>query len=170
MLGRSTDIAAPCARYAAANIPLLFVYILEAHPRDGFLPHANWGKWCRIYSHKTLEDRAACCQLVREKLAEQVPELPPPSVVLDSMENKLEGAYEARPFRHYMIDVPTMTVAYADQGRTPVNMDAKFANARAYFTELATPVREKAAKAGAQRKADKDEEAKIKAKATAKAK
>ena len=35
--------------------------------------------------------------------------------------------------------------------------------------ELAAPVREKAAKAGAQRKADKDEEAKIKAKATAKA-
>ena len=44
----------------------------RAHARDGFLPHANWGKWSRIYNHKTLEDRAACCQLVREPGEEDV--------------------------------------------------------------------------------------------------
>ena len=33
------------------------------------------------------------------------------------------------------------TVAYADLGRTPLNMLPKFANARAYFADLATPGR-----------------------------
>merc|ERR1719450_679850 len=151
--------------YAKAGLPLLFVYIMEAHPRDGFLPQANWGKWARIYTHKTAEDRAAMTAVLREKLAEQCPELPPPYVVIDAMGDKLEGLYEARPFRHYVIDVPTMTVAYADLGRTPLNMLPKFANARAYFADLATPVREKALAAKARAQSDKDEEAKIKAKA-----
>ena len=102
--------------YAAAGVPLLLVYIRETHPQDGFLPQANWGESASINAHRTVEDRAACCALVRQQWAEQCPELPPPNLVIDGMGDSLEAAYEARPFRHYVISVPKMTVAYADHG------------------------------------------------------
>jgi len=104
--------------YAAAGVPLLLVYIRETHPRDGFLPQANWfgRESANIDAHRTAEDRAACCALVRQQWAEQCPELPPPNIVIDGVGDSLEAAYEARPFRHYVIDVPKMTVAYADHG------------------------------------------------------
>ena len=102
--------------YAAAGVPLLLVYIRESHPQDGFLPQANWGESASINEHRTAEDRAACCALIRQQWAEQCPELPPPNLVIDGMGDSLEAAYEARPFRHYVINVPKMTVAYADHG------------------------------------------------------
>jgi|TARA_B110001469_G_C9604951_1_gene300721 hypothetical protein len=102
--------------YAAAGVPLLLVYIRETHPQDGFLPQANWGESANINAHRTAEDRATCCALVHQQWAEQCPELPPPNLVIDGMGDSLEAAYEARPFRHYVINVPKMTVAYADHG------------------------------------------------------
>ena len=44
--------------FAAAGVPLLLVYIRETHPRDGFLPQANWfgRESANIDAHRTAED------------------------------------------------------------------------------------------------------------------
>ena len=130
------------------------------------MPAVNWGQWATISQHKTVEERAACVPLLRAKFAAQCPDLPPPNVVVDTIADTLEGLYEARPFRHYMVDVPSMTVAYADLGRTPVNMKAKLTNAKAFLSELAAEsvvaARKKRMIAEAQLAANKAEEAKIK--------
>ena len=45
-------------------------------------------------------------------------------MVLDGMDDGLEAAYEARPFRLYVVQVASKTVVHKT-GLAPFNMDAK---------------------------------------------
>ena len=108
--------------FLAAGVPVLFVYIMEAHSKDGFHhdlnttedPMATEGKW-DVMEPKTLEERAALALRCRTELLQPAFGLPHPSIfpmVLDGMDNALEAAYEARPFRAYVLSTKDGTILH----------------------------------------------------------
>lgn len=79
------------------QINFLCVYILEAHPEDGWrVPH-NWDKNICIPTPQTMDERADVARLC---MAEEGLTIP---MVLDTMENDLLKLYAGSPERLYAI-------------------------------------------------------------------
>ena len=80
------------------QINFLCVYILEAHPEDGWrVPH-NWEKNVCITTPQNMDDRAT---IARRCIVEEGLTIP---IVLDTMENDLLKLYAGSPERLYVID------------------------------------------------------------------
>lgn len=115
------------AVFKAAKVPLLFVYIVEAHAQDGFHHDMNNGKW-DLPGPKTLDERASyALQYAKKELLCKRFDLDPKEIpmVMDTMDNSLELAYEARPFRAYVLKTGTGEVLHKS-GLAPFNPMAKY--------------------------------------------
>mmetsp|Transcript_15067 Transcript_15067/g.50019 ORF Transcript_15067/g.50019 Transcript_15067/m.50019 type:complete len:278 (-) Transcript_15067:75-908(-) len=117
---------------AAYGLPVLHVYVLEAHAVGEFdtppLPPPVQIKE-EIKVHSSEEERAHAAGLAKALLEAKVGgEV---AMILDSMSNELERAYEARPFRAYVIEVATSKVAFAS-GPGPFNVNAKVTGLKAF--------------------------------------
>jgi len=113
--------------FAKKGLPVLFVYTREAHGHDDFESDMNVGSPFalkhQIDMHRTIEERRAAAVLCHAHLVTQLGTVDI-NIVIDDMEDNLERAYEARPYRGYVIDTDTGTVVYAS-GPAPFNMHAK---------------------------------------------
>lgn len=113
------------------GVPVLHVYTREAHGSDDFdAPPNNTGPLALTKSlpmHKTAAERrgaaTGAAEMMTTQLAKEV------DMVLDSMDDTLEKAWEARPFRFYIVEVETSKVVYAS-GLAPFNMPAKLQGIR----------------------------------------
>lgn len=131
---------------AAHGVKPLHIYTLEAHPDDvrpanrkdggGAGEHAG-GDFPPPFQlkepgnfHASIDDRKAAAEkalsLLRLKIAGPV------TMVLDSMDDALEAAYETRPWRVYVVEVATGAIAYAS-GPGPLNLPGKLADLDAFF-------------------------------------
>jgi len=117
--------------YRASNgCPKLHVYIREAEPCDEFdaggMHMVTPLKMKRpIPVHKTAEDRAKAandCKTFLEKSAAKAKV----NMWMDGMDDTLEAAYEARPWRWYVVDIASGTVI-TSTGLAPFNMKGKLA-------------------------------------------
>jgi Iodothyronine deiodinase len=81
-----------------ADIRLLTVYILEAHPSDGWTLDCNEGEGVCYRQPRTLTQRLR----VARQFAEQY-EVPAGELVVDGMDNALDLLFEARPERLYVL-------------------------------------------------------------------
>ncbi|GEM_PF-854584 len=98
-----------------ANINFLCIYILEAHPEDGWrVPH-NWNKDICLPTPQTLDERAKIAHLCRSKEGFTVP------MALDTMENELLALYAGSPERLYAINIDGMITHKSSVG--PFTMD-----------------------------------------------
>lgn len=122
---------------ATKGVPKLHVYIREAEPCDVF---DAGGMHCEtplkmkryIPWHKNEAERAEAandCKTFLEGggFAGEV------TMWMDAMDDKLEAAYEARPWRWYVLDAKTMKVV-SSTGLAPFNMDGKLAKMAAATT------------------------------------
>lgn len=110
------------------GVPQLHVYLREAEPCDVFdaggmhcmtpLKMKRYIPW-----HKTAEERAAAAIDTR-KFLESFMGKGKVTMWMDAMDDKLEAAYEARPWRWYVIDVESGKVIGAT-GLAPFNMAGK---------------------------------------------
>ena len=86
-----------------AEVNLLNIYIVEAHPTDGWQVDANeeeddgTGNLC-FMQPKTLKARLGVANRFVEEMA-----LDPSTVVVDGIENETDLAFEARPERLYVV-------------------------------------------------------------------
>lgn len=71
----------------------LTVYILEAHPTDGW----RWNNNVEIPQHKSLEDRLAAAEMLKKSSRCSVP------IMVDAFENEASKAYGAWPERLFII-------------------------------------------------------------------
>ena len=130
----------------AAGIPALHVYQKEAHAAGEFEhknnlegpialrtpqpPHANEA------ARRTAAKRAKA-HLEAQLWWEQPPfsSRPRITMVLDGMDDKLEAAYESRPFRLYLVEAASKKVVHSSS-LAPFNMDAKRAELKACLEQL----------------------------------
>lgn len=111
------------------SVPVLHCYIREAEPCDVFdaggmhmttpLAMAKPVPW-----HKSEPDRADIAR--RTKQFFEASGMGPVTMWMDCMDDALEDAYEARPWRWYVMDVTTGKIT-AKLGLAPFNMDGKCA-------------------------------------------
>ena len=117
------------------GVPVLHVYMAEAHPDDAF-PSPMQGPVAlasELRRHRDLEERKAAAGRAQAFLTHKVGR--PVVLVADGMGDALEEAYEARPFRMFILDVsrPDACVVAHKTGLAPFNMGAKFAELRAFL-------------------------------------
>lgn len=97
------------------RINFLCIYILEAHPEDGWrVPH-NWDNDICIPTPKDLDERASIASLCRRKEGFTIP------MALDTMENELLTLYAGTPERLYAIAANGMITHKSSVG--PFDMD-----------------------------------------------
>jgi len=112
----------------AAGLPVLHIYTREAHGKDDFdagpndsgpmaLEHA-------INMAKTEEERRGTAMKAKTLISEQVSMSEGVTMWCDAMDDWAEAAFEARPFRMYVIDTEEQKIVYV-AGLTPFNMGAK---------------------------------------------
>ncbi len=112
------------------QINFLCIYILEAHPEDGWrVPH-NWDKDIRIPTPQSMDERAKVASLCRGKEGFTIP------MALDTMENKLLTLYAGTPERLYAINADGIVTHKSSVG--PFDMDDVDAWERA-LSELVGP-------------------------------
>lgn len=108
------------------GLPVLHVYTREAHGSDDFdAPPNKDGPIALsqpVIMHKTEADRRNAAKGAQSILSKQVGGNV--TMVLDDMSDTLEKAYEARPFRMYIVEAETNKIVFAT-GLTPFNMQAK---------------------------------------------
>lgn len=113
--------------FSKKGLPVLFVYTREAHGHDDFESAMNestpFALKHTIDMHKTPEERRAAAVLLHAHMVTSL-KVKDINIVIDDMDDKLEAAYEARPFRGYVLDANNGTVVYAS-GLSPFNMPAK---------------------------------------------
>jgi len=106
------------------HTPVLHVYTREAHADDEFPASVPFPiKLAEpLNQHSSAVERAAAAtkskKFLEGRLGAEV------SMILDSTDNVLERAYEARPFRWYIIDTTSNKVVYVS-GPGPFNVQAK---------------------------------------------
>ena len=116
----------------SSGVPTLHVYIREAEPCDVFdaggmhitspLAMRRMVPW-----HQSLEERALVAQETR-KFFEEWEGKGAVNMWMDSMDDRLEAAFEARPWRQYVIRVfwdGNLAQVHAKLGLAPFNMDGK---------------------------------------------
>ena len=82
-------------KYDGQGLDYRIVYVTEAHPKDGW--GGEWSSFDVNYA-KTIEERMAAARGFVERLG-----VDPASVLVDSIDDTLERAYEARPERLYVL-------------------------------------------------------------------
>merc|ERR1712060_928006 len=115
------------------GVPTLHVIIREAHPKDEFhesMPNEGKGKGMPMglkrvpEKHKTMEDRrksgAEAYAIVKKFHKSPLPI----HMWCDTIDDNLEGLYEARPWRSYVIEAETGKMV-ASIGLTPFCMKGK---------------------------------------------
>lgn len=75
------------------EVDFLTVYILEAHPTDGW----RWNNNVEIPQHQSLEDRLAAAEMLKKSSRCSVP------IMVDAFENEASKAYGAWPERLFII-------------------------------------------------------------------
>merc|ERR1712196_204096 len=83
----------------------------------------------RVYWHKNAKERALVARETKKYFEEWEGE-GKCNMWMDSMDDKLEAVYEARPWRQYVLDAKTMKVI-AKLGLAPFNMVGKIATIKA---------------------------------------
>lgn len=86
------------------------VYILEAHPTDGWQVRANEQDRVLIEQHKNYEDRAKAAGSCMKDLKLSIP------CLVDDMENTAQKAYAGWPDRLYVIDAEGKVVYQGGPG------------------------------------------------------
>ena len=86
-----------------------------------------------IAVHKTAEDRAMAAIDCKKFLEKSCAGKGNVTMFMDGMDDALEAAYEARPWRWYVIDVATGKVI-TSTGLAPFNMAGKIARIKAACT------------------------------------
>ena len=122
--------------YLAKNkaVPTLNVYIREAEPCDVFDAggmHCTSPVACRrrVYWHKSADERALVARETKKYFEEWEGE-GRCAMWMDSMDDALEAAYEARPWRQYVIEASTGKIT-GKLGLAPFNMIGKCASIKA---------------------------------------
>jgi len=115
--------------FVAKGYPILYVYTREAHGHDDFESAMNLGSPFAlkktINMATSMDERRAAAVLLHAHMVTQLKgKIEDVQVVLDNMDDTLEKAYEARPYRAYVIDTDTEKITYAG-GLAPFNMAAK---------------------------------------------
>mmetsp|Transcript_37909 Transcript_37909/g.63755 ORF Transcript_37909/g.63755 Transcript_37909/m.63755 type:complete len:268 (-) Transcript_37909:273-1076(-) len=115
--------------FAKLSIPVLYVYMREAHGHDDFESPMNLdGPFAlnkTIDMHKDIGERRAAAILCHAHLVTQHGGKAI-NMIIDDMDDGLEAKYEARPHRAYVID-SAGKIVYAG-GVCPFNMAAKLAD------------------------------------------
>ena len=94
---------------APSGVPTLHVYILEAHGQDELPVNVGPLNLAREYNQpKTITERRAAAKDALELIKGWTNG--PVTMFLDDMNNALENAYEARPWRYYVIDTETKKI------------------------------------------------------------
>jgi len=117
----------------ANGVPQLHVYLREAEPCDVFdaggMHTVTPLKMKRfIPRHKTEEERALAAKDTRTFL-ERFEGKGKVKMWMDTMDDKLEALYEARPWRWYVLEAETSKII-ACTGLAPFNMDGKLKKIR----------------------------------------
>eukprot|EP00029_Vermamoeba_vermiformis_P010831 TRINITY_DN5799_c0_g1_i2.p1 TRINITY_DN5799_c0_g1~~TRINITY_DN5799_c0_g1_i2.p1 ORF type:complete len:127 (-),score=16.04 TRINITY_DN5799_c0_g1_i2:147-527(-) len=87
-----------CKKYSS-SLELIHVYIMEAHPTDGWqLPDNEQDGVCYRQPQSLKERIQVCKQLVADFKLENE------TFVVDGIDNNTEATYEARPERIYVIE------------------------------------------------------------------
>ena len=115
-------------------MPTINIYIREAEPCDVFDAggmHVTSPVACRrrVYWHKSLDERALVARETK-KYFEEWEGKGKCTMWMDSLDDKLEAIYEARPWRQYVIEAATGKIT-GKLGLAPFNMDGKCANIKA---------------------------------------
>jgi hypothetical protein len=121
---------------AADNgVPVLHCYILEAHPDDAFsvdpfgLPTYMRLKE-RQNTHMTIEERVKAARNAKTVLESQVGGTV--TMVVDTMSDEIDLAYEARPFRLCIYNRDSGKIVEA-MAPCPFNIDAKVENIKKFI-------------------------------------
>jgi hypothetical protein len=127
----AADLHRACA---AAGLPILHVYIKEAHAAAEFQHPVNESGLLKLAEqvtpHASLAERQRAASRAKRHLEAQLSagrwwsakeEI---TMVVDSMTDELESSYEARPFRVYVLDATTRVVLHKCS-LAPFNLDAK---------------------------------------------
>lgn len=114
---------------ACGDVPILHIYQREAEPQDTFNAGGSQTAFpisCKqiINFHKSEAERRAVAKKAKH-LIEKF-DKNPVVMYMDGMDDKLEAAYESRPWRYYVLDVNTGKII-AKIGLAPFNMKAKCA-------------------------------------------
>eukprot|EP00931_Biecheleriopsis_adriatica_P080582 TRINITY_DN53934_c0_g1_i1.p1 TRINITY_DN53934_c0_g1~~TRINITY_DN53934_c0_g1_i1.p1 ORF type:complete len:261 (-),score=70.93 TRINITY_DN53934_c0_g1_i1:23-805(-) len=117
------------------GIPCLYVYIAEFHTTDG-IPNSMVPQ---IDMPRTLKERARVATnhglgMLVDALNKEDDEEEDVQIYMASMDGSLEMTYEARPWRIYVIDAKTMTIAYKS-GPGPMNCKAKLRDLTEFLEE-----------------------------------
>lgn len=120
------------------KFPVLHVYTREAHGSDDFDASPNvkgpMALTRQLPMHKTAGERRQAATEAQSVLAKQLGSKGDSTHwVLDNMDDSLEKAYEARPFRFFILNIETGTVAYAN-GMCPFNIPAKIKDIQEFCT------------------------------------
>ena len=118
---------------ACGSVPILHIYSQEAEPEDTFNAGGSQsaGKPLDIAPpikfHHTLADRRAAAlkaKSVLQKFSSRV------EMWIDGMDDELEGLYESRPWRYYVLEAASGKVL-ENSSLAPFNVEAKCAAIRA---------------------------------------
>jgi len=116
----------------AAGVPTLHVQIREAHPADEFDAPPNKGGPIglkrTVNKHTSMEDRTMAAKDAHAIIAKF--EKQEVQMWMDAMDDALEAAYEARPWRQYVIEAETAKVIDSIS-LTPFNMPGKLKKLKA---------------------------------------
>lgn len=123
---------------ADKGFPVLHVYTREAHASDEFDAAPN-GKGLislkrQVPAHQTEDDRRKAAVEAHALISRQVGGAV--DMVLDNMEDELEKAYEARPFRIYLLETSTGKVVFRP-GVCPFNIPAKTREMQEFLVKYA---------------------------------
>jgi len=94
-LAKVNEIA---AKFASKGVDYKVVYVTEAHPTDGWLNSVAPRPFKQVRYARSIEDRL----LTARRFADQCA-VSEDHVIVDSIDDTLEKAYEARPERLYVV-------------------------------------------------------------------
>jgi len=137
-------------RACGPEVPVLFVYTREAHASDDFPTPVNASGPMALTEggptqHRSLSARLDAARRATGLLEDQLGLLGESAdetssqrihLVADALDDALEAAYEARPFRLYLVDLATRKVVFA-AGLGPFNVAQKVNAIEATVAQLA---------------------------------
>ena len=107
---RQTSRMKEMIRRYEQQIQFLFVYVVEAHPTDGWNTPSNKVENIMYRQPQSLSERAAIAQAWRDIFELQNP------IVLDWPDNRINEAYSGSPERLYVLDFERVVRFKSEQG------------------------------------------------------
>ena len=107
---RQTNRMKELIRSYEKQIRFLFVYVIEAHPADGWNTPSNRAENIMYRQPQSLSERAAIAHAWRDTFELQKP------IVLDWPDNRINEAYSGSPERLYVLDSERVVRFKSEQG------------------------------------------------------